>query len=109
MKRFLMILVLGLLLSGCELNKDKDTKAIEKCADRATAGHLYDRQRDWQKMLDMAILLGRYTPVNLQEYYELLCVGRICCSCGGFFRHIFTLFNIILQSLPIFRASDFRF
>ena len=55
MRKAIAIIILGLLLSGCEQNKDKDIKAVEKCADRATAGHFYDRQMHWQKMLDMAI------------------------------------------------------
>jgi len=54
-KLFLGILVLGLLLVSCEQNKDKNTKAIENCADRATAGHWQDKQRMYQKLLDYAI------------------------------------------------------
>jgi hypothetical protein len=55
MRKAIAIIILGLLLSGCEQNKDKDIKAVEKCADRATAGHFNDRQLHWQKLLDNAV------------------------------------------------------
>ena len=67
MKKFLAILVLGLLLSGCEQNKDKDIKAVEKCADRATAGHWFDRWVYWQEMLDMAIE-KKWPKHKIKEY-----------------------------------------
>ncbi len=55
MKKLLGIFIFCFFLASCEQNKDKNTKAIENCADQATAGHWWDRQKMYQKLLDSAI------------------------------------------------------